>query len=335
MKELINSKLIYLAIIISILATVIYVSSIILSAQSQEATVPPVSVPPSLTEGPVPGGLIRGIVSDENGNLVSGATVTLWQNGEMWQHGEYEFVPGDNPKTTNIANNNEGSYVFGFVYPGQYTVTAEKDGYRGSASVFVGNETMHQTVVESGDPADIVMANITLVGYYMPTLSPEQLSRTGAIMGTIRSAGTTSVRVADVNVSLWQNGQMVIMPDNPQASSSRDFSGKSVDYLFEHLAPGQYQVRAEYSIPPPESYNDTVAVDLGYGTVTADIVLSHVYSHPILSTPSPTPPPDTIPVTSGSPSQPSTTTEPKPIPAIPGMLVLSVIVLVTCFMHRT
>lgn len=278
-------------------------------AQSSDATLQPVvSLPPRMTEGPVPGGVISGYVLDEDGKPVSRAVVTLWQNGQIWQPLNYALNACVNPQETNIAYSNkygylkEGSFEFGLLYPGEYTLTVEKDGYKdGSANIHIGNDTMRQTILDPGPPATIV--NITLSGYYVPTLTPEQLAYNGSIAGTLRSAYGPGVE--DVNVSLWQDGRMINRPDNPQSSLQRNFSGKSVDYLFEHVAPGRYTVRAEYIYPLP--YNDTVSVDVGTDAATADIILSHVV---------PTRP-STAPTQVATPS--------KPTPALPGLVVLLVI----------
>lgn len=304
-------------------------------AQSSNATLQPeVSLPAHLLEGPVPGAFITGYVLDEDGNPVPGAVVSLWQDGQLWQSGKYEYYPSNNPQKTNIAYSNTG-FRFGYIYPGEYTLTAEKDGYkRGPVGVHVGNETLSPTLLDS--VAKPIMVNFTLNGYHVPTLTPEQRSYTGAIAGNIwAAAGYPVTAVIGVNVSLWRDGRLVDRPDNPQSSFKQNFSGESVDYLFEHLAPGRYTVMAEYQTP--YVYNDTVSVDVGTRPMRADIVLSHMLTrpsgYPVVSfTP-------TVGEFSASPRADSSATALpsmglRPTPALAGLFVLLLIGAVAYFMHK-
>jgi hypothetical protein len=283
--------------------------SIVVFALPSNMTVQPgVSIPAHLTQGPVPTAYVTGYVFDEDGNPVTSATVILRQDGNLWQAGNFMLDDGANPQTTNIHNGvtmgylTEGSFAFGLLFPGEYTLTAEKDGYKSSSVSFhVGEDTMspNQLLAASHE----IHVNITLTGYHVPTFTPEQRSYTGAIAGTIRdrSGGQTPV----ANVSLWKDGHLVDAPDNPQASSWQNVSGRAVNYAFEHLAPGHYTVLAEYY---GFGWNDTISVDVGTDTVMADIVSSY-YGFPHPSTP---PSPTASPTNDPSPA--------KPTPALPGLV---------------
>jgi hypothetical protein len=234
---------------------------------------------------------IKGFVVDENGNPVPDANVSLWQNGTL--------VPCSmgNPlqsrfynMTATIPSSREyvGMFWFGLLYPGQYTIRAEKRGHVGTMTVNVTPVEVHYAFV----------ANVTLSGYHVPVLTPEQLNLTGGVAGTIK--GVSGVRLYGVNMTLWQNGEMVEMPGNPQLAETRTIAGREVDYLFEHLAPGQYQVVVEYYAPQREM--EKVSVNVTDGMVPADIILSHLLlvQPPDMGTPTPSPAagPDSLPVLS-------------------------------------
>lgn len=305
---------------------------------SNAASQTTVSIPPLMTQGPVPGGIIRGYVLDENGNTVPGVTVTLRMNGQLWQPDNYDLNNCGNPQTTNLANSrkygylNEGSFEFGYLYPGDYLINVENDEYKGSSAIIhLSNDTMRPSLLNPEPPATNI--NITLIGYHRPTLTPEQLAYTGSISGVIRSAYGPGIE--NVNVSLWQNGRMLNTPDNPQSSLRRTYLGKDVDYLFEHVAPGQYTIRADYD--NPSQYYDTISVDVGKDAVTAEILLSHVMpsrpsSAPTTSVSSATPAQVTNSATPSNPTvtlPPGGTISPSPsrmaTPALPALIVLFVI----------
>ena len=301
-------------------------SSVTVIAQSPSATVQPVvSLPPLMTQGPVPGGEISGYVFDQDGNPVPGANVTLWMNDQVWLPTNYQLNNCINPQQTNIAYSDlngyfkEGSFDFGFLYPGKYVLVVNNDGYSGnSTDILIGNDTMRQTMLDSGSHAAVV--NITLSGYHVPTITPEQESYSGAITGNLMMA--SGMKVTGVKMSLWLDGKFVDIPDNPQSSFERNYSGANVDYLFEHLAPGNYTVMAEYSAG--DDYNDTVTVDVGARPMRADIVLSHAYMRPA-----------GFPVNSFTPTVVEfLTPTPNATPAIPWVILLLVFGFVACTLLR-
>ncbi len=268
--------------------TIVCLSSLPSLAQSPNGTVQPgASLPAHLTN--VPGAYIAGYVMDEDGKPVPYANVTLWQDGRLWST-KYVLVPSNNPQMSRIAYTNEsgglsflkeGGFLFGFAAPGEYTLTADKDGYKSSSvKVHVGEETISPSQLESVPHP--FMVNITLSGYRVPTLTPGQRANTGAIIGNIKSR--YGYGGGGINVSLWRDEILVRLPDNPQTSFRRDYSGKEVDFVFEHLPPGNYTVMATYYAGG--RYDETVSVDVGTGTVTADIMLMHEPPPP-LATPAP------------------------------------------------
>jgi hypothetical protein len=307
----VNKQVIFAAVL-SMFCFSAYLFPVIAFAQSPSPTMQPaVSLPARMTSGPVPGAYIEGYVFDEDGKPVPNAIVSLWQDGRLWQPENYRLNNCINPQTTNIPYQvtagylMEGSYQYGYLYPGEYTLTVEKDGYKSkSVSVHVGEDTMKETMLSFRPPAIII--NVTLSGYKVPTFTPQQLSYTGAITGTLR---TTSGRYPPhANMSLWQDGRMVETLDNPQASFERNVSGMTIDYMFEHLAPGHYTVVAEYYTD--DGYKDTVSVDVG-----TDIKVANILTEMIVPVP-----PSSWPSQAASPS-----TGPKPTPALPGLATLLVI----------
>jgi hypothetical protein len=208
------------------------------------------------------------------------------------------YTKADNPQTSYIYNDETypqeyaltGLFWYGLVEPGQYLLTAEKDGYKSSIAVSVGNDMINTSF--SGFSAPKIMVNVTLEGYRVPTLTQEQLSYTGGITGTLKTYW--GYGAGGVNMSVWQNGQLVRMPKNPQASYGRNLNGSKIDFLFEHLAPGQYLVVAEYRSPDINTENATVNVT--DHTEIVDMVLSKILNR-VATTPSP--PPSPSPSTTG------------------------------------
>jgi hypothetical protein len=293
--------------------------SMVAFAQMPNMTVQPgVSIPAHLTEGSVPTTYVTGYVFDEAGNPVPSAIVTLRQDGNLWQAGKFMYDDGANPITTNIYSPaasgvlTEGSFSFGLLFPGEYTLTAEKGGYKSSSVSFrVGEDTMSPNQLSA--TLHEAYVNITLTGYHVPTFTPEQRSYTGAIAGTIRDR--TGGGTSDANVSLWKDGHMVDAPDNPQALTVLNISGRYVNYAFEHLAPGHYMVLVEYY---GVDWNDTISVDIGTDMVMADIVSSYYgFNHPSI-------PPNLYASPTIDPSA-SPSMGPKPTPALPGLISLLVV----------
>ena len=275
----------------------------------------------------IPGGCIAGYVLDEDGNPVPGANVSLWQDGHLWQVGIWQYPTG-NPQNSMIAYTDDrgvallkaGGFIFGYTFPGDYVLMAEKDGHKSNATgVYVNESTMGEAAIIP----QVIVANVTLIGYHVPTLTPEQRSYTGAITGNIWAAG--GYGATGVNMSLWRDGRLVDMPDNPQASFNRSYSGANVDYLFEHLAPGHYTVMAEYQAPI--LFNDTVPVDVGTVPMRADIILSNMLIRPT-----------NFPVISFTPTvgvfSASASTSSKPTPALSCIISLLMIGIVSYFMRR-
>lgn len=236
------------------------------------------SVPASAEK---PWDTIKGFVVDENGNPVPDANVSLWQNGSLVpcsmgnpQQSRFYDMLSTYPSSREYV----GMFWFGLIFPGQYMIRAEKRGHVGTTTTNVTEVETHYAFV----------ANVTLSGYHVPILTPEQLNRTGGVAGTIR--GTDGTRVYGVNVTLWQNGDMVERPGNPQLAETRNVSGREVDYLFDHLVPGQYQVVVLYD--GIERGTENVSVNVTDRLVMTDITLSRLRFPPhLIGTPSPPPSP--------------------------------------------
>jgi hypothetical protein len=211
---------------------------------------------------------IKGFVLDEAGNPVPDANVSLWQNGTLVPCGMgnpqqsrfFDKIVYSYPSSNEYA----GMFWFGMIYPGEYTIRAEKRGHVGTTITNVTPVEVHYAFV----------ANVTIPGYHVPVFTPEQLNLTGGAAGTIRYADGT--RAYGVNVTLWQNGDMVERPGNPQLSKTRNVTGREVDYLFDHLAPGQYNVVVESNAALKET--ESVPVNVTDSLAVTDLVLSHPYS---------------------------------------------------------
>lgn len=321
------NKFVILITLICIYCLGVYLSSMMVFALPPNMTVQPgVSIPAHLTEGSVPAAYVTGYVFDEDGKPVPCATVTLRQDGNLWQAGKFMLRDGANPYATSIHNQvtmgylTEGSFAFGLLFPGEYTLTAEKDGYKSSSVGFhVGEDTMSPNQLFAASHE--IHANITLAGYHVPTFTPEQRSYTGAIAGTIRDR--TGDTTPQANVSLWKDGHMVDAPDNPQASSWQNVSGRAVNYAFEHLAPGHYTVMAEYY---GFGWNDSISVDVGTDTVMADIISPYGFPHPSR--------PPSLTASPSADNSVSPSTESRPTPALPWLAVLLILGIVACFMDK-
>lgn len=269
-------------------------SPILALAQSSSVSPPTVSLPAYIYEGPIPGGYIIGYVLDEDGNPVPEATVSLLLDGQLWDPEKYNYPESDrNPQLTRVAYYNtdellhEGGFLFGLPMPDNYTLEAEKGGYKGSAVVHVPRELLYKDTTVPF--SKVITVNITLKGLLQATFSPEQLAYTGAVVGNITNLRRYHTEIR--NISLLQDGRLVPLPNNPQDARQRHYAGQTVNYIFEHLAPGHYTVIVEYdTFHPmgPPMYNDTVTADVSTGTTTANLELSHVAHdppEPIIPTP--------------------------------------------------
>lgn len=287
-------------IVLIILACVVCCSTSYSSIQALAQSPSPapqavVSLPAYIYEGPIPGGYIIGYVLDEDGNPVSEATVSLLQDGQLWDPEKYNYPEsGRNPQRTRIAYYNtddllrEGGFLFGLPLPDNYTLEADKDGYKGSANVHVPRELLYKDT--SAQASRGITVNITLKGYHQAAFSREQLAYNGAVVGKITNLRGYHTIIN--NISLLQDDRLVPLPNNPQTALERRYAGQFVNYIFEHVSPGHYTVKVEYNVFPttmPPMYNDTVTVDVGTGVVTANLELSHVAAEPMIPTPKETP----------------------------------------------
>lgn len=143
-----------------------------------------------------------------------------------------------------------------------------------------------------------IIVNVTIKNYHVTTYSQEQLSFSGAISGTLSNKYSTRVSKG-VNISLWQNGQILDIPQNPQSSYHENISGRDVDFIFEHLAPGQYEVMAEYR--DSGKYTDNVSVFVNNEMVSTNITLTRLTPHVGTPSPAPSTSPTAIPANTPTP----------------------------------
>lgn len=145
----------------------------------------------------IPLDVITGVVADEYGQLVPGVTVTLTQDDVLWQPNESIFYGVTNPQVSGSESDKTGSFLFAMLYPGQYVITAEKWGYKGSASVRINDTNVH-----SPHPVTVVLED------FDAALSQEQASYRGGVAGQIWDT-MHDMLVHYANVSLCRDGQMV------------------------------------------------------------------------------------------------------------------------------
>jgi hypothetical protein len=226
----------------------------------------------TIVSGALPYDVITGYVLDEYGNPLPDATVTLWQDGGMWQPNQTLNPGGKNPQPSSADRKDTGAFLFAFLYPGRYTVTAEKYGYTGSASVEISNSTVHTPY-----------STRILIPDFDAALSPEQASYHGAVTGVVWDRYHTVI-TRYASVTLWRDGQMVNVTGNPQKRENDT-------YLFKHLAPGDYMVSADMTDPTGHTYAGNASVYVGTGTANADITLDYLMHVHLIGTPAPSPTP--------------------------------------------
>jgi hypothetical protein len=251
----------------------------------------PATPNPNATITPVPGSVapypnasIMGRVLDADGMPVANAIVTLYENGNVVHDGGAVY---DNPQASapyvdveppgepaNLYQPPlEGSYQFFSIYPGNYTLTADIDGYTNSVLVNISNDTLQQPFSTPENVNYTSIVDITLKDYLVPSLSPTQMAYTGSITGNVTDL--QGILSGDTNVTLWQNGRVVRIPMNPQISY------RNGTYLFEHLAPGVYQITSEVQghkgLP--------VSVNVSNSTVNVNLTIQGYY---MMLPPSPT-----------------------------------------------
>ena len=132
-------------VIVGIIAALVIVGGLYLFMFNEPPTPPPPS-PPSPSDGAPDIAIVEGVVTDEDGNPISGATVTL--NGE----------------TTTTSN--DGSYSFE-VETGTYTLTVEGESYEPETSTIQATSEDTYTVnfeITSTEPETVELTIITRHG---------------------------------------------------------------------------------------------------------------------------------------------------------------------------
>lgn len=270
-------------------------------ALSQSETVHPtlpVAVPVNVYSGVV-GCDVNGYVLDTYGNPVSNAVVTVRQNGHILNPsgGEINGYPDPSGIYSYGVRGDVGYFDFIVYSKGHYMVTAEIDGYNSSIDVLVKDITFGNSVSE----------NITMNGYHTPILTKDQLAYTGTITGVVLDRDGVLLPVT--NVSLWKDGRLVRIPNNPQYSAG----GKDRDeFIFEHVPPGHYELLAD--VTNRLGGVEGRSVDVYDRTITANITM-HNYTYFVMG-----------PVTTSIPDQVIPRDAPKPTPFTSNLFVLSYIV---------
>ncbi len=110
-------------------------------------------------------GTLRGVITDPNGGVVAGATVTA--------KNQNSGVTG-----SNFTTNGEGSYVIPNLVPGKYTVTVEQAGFKKKSVVDVdvalGAVVDVSVALEVGTPSEVV--TVTSTGEELVTKDQAQIS---------------------------------------------------------------------------------------------------------------------------------------------------------------
>ena len=121
----------------------------------------------ALCFGQLDRGTITGTVTDNNGGVVSGATITLTNEGTK--------------TSQSTQTSDSGTYTFDLIQPGTYTVTVEKTGFKKFISTknpaLVNQPSTINAALEIGD----VSAAVTVTG----TAEQVQTSTSGNIGSTI------------------------------------------------------------------------------------------------------------------------------------------------------
>jgi hypothetical protein len=280
----------------------------------------------------VPGTMIEGLVLDQDGNPVPNATVTLLLDGEKWH--KYPFAygrGGTNPQATFIYDDNSGSaegagvYYFGYVDPGNYTVVAAKDGYKGFATVNASKDSLMGAYT----------VNVILDGYHERSFSTKELALTGGITGVIQANDSAEQGriLSHVYVTLWQDGQLVDTPKNPQNSGNGMITQTTGNYLFEHLAPGYYDVMVETIDLAGVNHNMTKSTTVGRNVVNVSFLLTGMIflTNPSLLPPTATPGPAMVISESPLPTQTRSGT-PAPFPGL--TIILTALGIAALFVYR-
>jgi hypothetical protein len=288
---------------------VILITALFICAGTTNGQTP--SVTPAIPFGapgsaPAVCGGIRGFVLDVNGMPVSDANVTLWIDGKLADY------PHDTPIFSKVYDPNspetEGSYEYYGVYPGNYTVIAKKDGYKGTALASVSNDTVHKTLNEVNESMDTIIANITLQDYHAPSINPSASAYRGVITGVALDQNNRIIPRAEI--ILLQDGQAIKIPKNPQYA---DYNGT---YIFQNITPGEYQIIADIQEGMLHK-SSPVSVDVNNSTVVANITIQdYAYQPPGLPVPTDTPYP---------------TQSTRPTTPFPGIFTIMLAMAISCF----
>ncbi len=183
--------------------------------------------------GPLPSGVIAGLVLSNGSAPVENAVVTLYQNGV-----KYDSI--FNPQASKNGTTNNGVFVFPYLEAGTYKIIVTSGTAQGVMdNITVNNDTRSVNILVPGASGNNTTAQ------FSPPISGLILDKNGAI-------------VPDAQVTLSDAGGQVFISGNPQKSGSGSSAGT---YAFGPVPNGNYTVTA--------IINDSSGVShMGNATVT-------------------------------------------------------------------
>lgn len=211
-------------------------------------------------------GTISGNAYDQNVVGIPYARVTLWQNGKIVN------IPGNPQLTNNGMTNSVGKYSFSSVPYGSYTLSVESEGHWGSTIIKLDSDESY---------SNTVIPNYAYMPSYIPPGSPtitptlgipvynsnyDQPISYGNIIGNVHDTNDNGEPYA--NVTLWQDGKIVNIPENPQQTNDGRTSTIG-NYNFMEVPPGNYIITAD-----KDGKKGSVSVDFNSNSETIDIVIS-------------------------------------------------------------
>lgn len=166
--------------------------------------------------------------------------------------------------------------------------------------------------------------NVTLNGYRVRAFSEKELAYTGGITGIIQDdySEKDGRVLPHACVSLWQDGRPADTPKNPQMSGNAMIAPATGNYLFEHLAPGQYQITVEVADIAGVKHNITKEATVRPGLVYVSFLFGYLLP-PMPSTlrPTATPVNGSDVAASAAPGL-APSSMPAPFPGAPSVMVL-------------
>ena len=222
-------------------------------------------------------GTITGYVLDQNKEQIPMVRVTLWQNGQIVN------IP-NNPQITSDGSVGENSvsalnFTFDNVPMGNYVISAEKEGHTGFTNIDLNSNYGYPVIL-------IPFYSYILLGDFNPnpTLEPswnqppvyQEEYSTGYVINGVscgilvgRAVDSNDNGIPNANITLWQNGVPLNIPENPQLTNDGRTAAVGM-FAFYQVPFGDYIL----SVNKGETTTQ-VNVNVNSGTVyTGNIVLS-------------------------------------------------------------